>query len=86
MNSISALRDTSLKLNFPFDMCRWLVAGEDVEVVHKVLVKHHRLLISRPFLRPLGLQLLSLHRLAQLGDREVRVTSRDLGPIILLRS
>ena len=32
-NCIYTLRDTSLKLNLPFDMCRWLVAGEDVEVV-----------------------------------------------------
>ena len=56
VNSISGLclhlRDTALKLNLPFDMCRWLVAGEDVEVVHKVLVRHHRLLTSRPLLRP----------------------------------
>ena len=40
VNSVSGLclhlRDTSLKLNLPFDMCRWLVAGEDVEVVHEV--------------------------------------------------
>ena len=35
------LRDTSLKLNLPFDMYRWLVVGEDVEVVHEVLAKHH---------------------------------------------
>ena len=35
------LRDTTLKLNLPFDMCRWLVAGEDVGVVHEVLAKHH---------------------------------------------
>ena len=24
------LRDIALKLNLPFDMCRWIVAGEDV--------------------------------------------------------
>ena len=35
------LRDTALKLNMPFDMCRWLVEGEDVGVVHEVLAKHH---------------------------------------------
>ena len=35
------LRDTALNINFPFDMRRWLVEGEDVEVVHGVLVKHH---------------------------------------------
>ena len=56
VNSISGLylhlRDTSLKLNLPFDMCRWLVAGEDVEVVHEVLVSYHRLLTNRPLLRP----------------------------------
>ena len=44
-NSVSGLclhlRDTSLKLNLPFDMCRWLVAREGVGVVHEVLAKHH---------------------------------------------
>ena len=56
MNSISGLclhlRDTSLKPNLPFDMCRWLVAGEDVEVIYEVLVMHHRLLINMPLLMP----------------------------------
>ena len=55
MNSISGLclclRDTALRFNLPFDMCRWLVEGEDVEVIHGVLVRHHRLLTSRPLLR-----------------------------------
>ena len=45
VNSVSRLclhlRDTALELNLPFDMCRWLVEGEDVEVVHEVLAKHH---------------------------------------------
>ena len=44
------LRDAVLKLNSPFDMCRWLVAGEDVEVVHEVLAKHHQYLTNRPLL------------------------------------
>ena len=35
------LRDTALNINFPFDMCRWLVKGEDVEGIHEVLAKHH---------------------------------------------
>ena len=61
VNSISGLclrlRDTALNMNLPFDMCRWLVEDEDVEVVHEVLVRHHRrltshrLLISRLLLR-----------------------------------
>ena len=55
VNSVSGLclclRDTALKLNLPFDMRKWLVVGEDVEVVHGVLIRHHRLLISRPLLR-----------------------------------
>ena len=46
------IRDTALKLNLPFDMCRWIVVGEDVGVVQKVLVKHRRLLTNRPLLRP----------------------------------
>ena len=55
VNSVSGwclhLRDTVLELNLPFDMCRWLVKGEDVEVVHEVLAKHHQYLTSRPLLR-----------------------------------
>ena len=49
---IYTLGDTSLKLNLPFDMCRWLVEGEDIEVVHEVLAKHRLYLTSRPLLRP----------------------------------
>ena len=45
------LGDTTLNINLPFDMCRWLVEGEDVEGVHEVLVRHHRLLTSKPLLR-----------------------------------
>ena len=56
MNSVSGLylrlRDTKLGFNLSFDLCRGLVTGEDVEVVHEVLVRHHRLLTSRPLLRP----------------------------------
>ena len=55
VNSVSRLclhlRDTALEFNFPFDMCRWLVEGENVEIVHEVLVRHHRLLTSRLLLR-----------------------------------
>ena len=44
VNSVSGLclclRDTALNLTLPFDMCRWLVEGEDVEGVHEVLAKH----------------------------------------------
>ena len=56
VNSVSRLCffliDTALEFNFPFDMCRWLVTGEDVVVVHGVLVRHHWLLTSRLLLRP----------------------------------
>ena len=45
------LKDTVLNFNLPFDMCRWLVEGEDVEGVHGVLVKDHQYLTSRPLLR-----------------------------------
>ena len=55
VNSVSRLclrlKDTALEFNLPFDMCRWLIEGEDVEIVHEVLVRHHRLLTSRPLLR-----------------------------------
>ena len=50
--SALCLRDPALKLNLPFDMCRWLVESEDVEIVHEVLVRHHQLLTSGPLLRP----------------------------------
>ena len=54
VNSVSRLclrlRDTALNINLPFDMCRWLVEGEVVEVVHEVLAKHHQYLTSRPLL------------------------------------
>ena len=55
MNSVSGLclclRDTTLDINLPFDMCRWLVEGEDVEGVYEVLAKHHQCLTSRLLLR-----------------------------------
>ena len=55
VNSVSRsclhLRDAALELNLPFDMCRWLVEGEDVGVVHEVLAKHHQYLTSRLLLR-----------------------------------
>ena len=55
VNSISGLClrliDTALNTKFPFDMCRWLVEGEDVEGVHKVLAKYHQCSINRPLLR-----------------------------------
>ena len=55
MNSVSGLclclRDTTLNFNLLFDMCRWLVEGEDVEGVHGVLVKHHQYLINRLLVR-----------------------------------
>ena len=55
MNSVSglcfSLRDIALNFNLPFDMCRWLVEGEDVESVHGVLVRHHQYLTSKPLLR-----------------------------------
>ena len=54
-NSVSRLclhlRDIASKLNLPFDMCRWVVEGEDIEVVHGVLVRHHQYLTTKPLLR-----------------------------------
>ena len=45
VNSVSRLRlrlrDNALEFNLSFDICIWLVEGEDVEVVHEVLAKHH---------------------------------------------
>ena len=56
MNSVSRLclrlRDTALEFNLSFNMCRWLVEGEDLGVFNEVLVRHRRLLTSRPMQRP----------------------------------
>ena len=56
MNSVSGLylclRDTALKFNLSFDLCRWLDEGEGIESVHGVLVRHHQYLTSRLLLRP----------------------------------
>ena len=45
VNSVSRLclllGDTALNINLSFDICRWLVEGEDVEGVHEVLVRHY---------------------------------------------
>ena len=47
MNSVLGLclclRGAALDFNLPFNMCRWLVEGEDVEGLHGVLVRHHQL-------------------------------------------
>ena len=55
VNSVSGLclrlRDTALGFNLSFDMCRWLVEGDDVEVVYEVLAKNHQCLTSRLLLR-----------------------------------
>ena len=55
VNSVSRLclhlRDTALNVNLPFDMCRWIVEGEDVEGVREVLAKHHPYSTSRLLLR-----------------------------------
>ena len=50
VNSVSRqclrLRDTALEFNFPFDMCIWLVEGEDVEGIHEVLAKHQQAFVE----------------------------------------
>ena len=52
VNSVSGLylrlRDTALGINLPCDMYRWLVEGEDIGVVHKVLVRHTGFCNSAP--------------------------------------
>ena len=35
-------------LNLSFDLCRWQVEDEGVEVVHGVMVDRHLFFISRP--------------------------------------
>ena len=64
MNSVSGLclclRDTALEFNLSFDMCRWLVEGEDVGVVHKVLVTHHRLFNQQAFAEAIGIAIAAI--------------------------
>ena len=55
VNNVSGLclclGDTALDINLPFDICGWIVDGEDVGVVHGVLVRHHQCLTIRLLLR-----------------------------------
>ena len=37
-----------IEIELSFELCRWLVEDEDVEGVHRVPVKHHKCLTSRP--------------------------------------
>ena len=39
-------------INLPFDMCRWQVEDEDVEVIHGAIANHLLFLTSRPLWRP----------------------------------
>ena len=76
-----------------FDIGRWLVREEDVNVVGGATTNHHQPLTNEPSLRLLVLRLLPLrrrvlwlpplHRLVQMWAREDRVTSKGLGHIIL---
>ena len=36
------------KSHFLFDLCRWKIEEEDVEVVHGKIVNHHLCLTHRP--------------------------------------
>ena len=65
-----------INLNLLFDMCRWHVEDEDVEVVHRAIANHHPFFTSRPLRRLGALRLPALHKLVQLGVREGQVTSR----------
>ena len=59
VNSLSGLklplRDVALELNLSFDMCRWLVEGEDVVVVHEVLAKHYQFFYQQAFAEAVGI-------------------------------
>ena len=56
-------------------MCRWLVEGEDAEVVHGALVRHHRhltsrrYLISRPFVEAVSVAAAAIAR-ASVADSQ----------------
>ena len=36
-------------------MCRWLVTGEDAEIVHEVLAKHHQYFYQQAFAEAVGI-------------------------------
>ena len=66
-----------------FDMCKWQVEEGDIEGVHGAIVDHRSFFISMPLRRPQALYSPVLHRLVQLGVREVQVTSIGLSHITL---
>ena len=84
VNSVSRLclllRDVALEFNLPFDMCRWLVEGEDVEVVHEVLIRHHQRLTNHQLL----ISKLLL-RIAAAAIAQASVTGGQRGPSNLQR-
>ena len=43
------------RIVLPFDQCRWLVEGEDVENVHRAPVRHDQCLISGLFVEAVGI-------------------------------
>ena len=55
---------------FPYDICKWQVEDEDVEVVHGAIANHHLFFTNGPLWRLWVLRLLVLHRLVQLGVKE----------------
>ena len=66
---IYTLRDISLKLNLPFEICRWLVEDGGIEVVQEVLAKHHQYLTSRPLLRVLGVAATTIAQAIAVGSQ-----------------
>ena len=42
------MKEGKINLNFLFDMCRWQVKDEDVEVVRGAIANHHLFLTHRP--------------------------------------
>ena len=69
VNSVSRLclrlRDIVLEFNFLFDMCRWLVQGEDIEVVHEVLAKHYQ----QAFAKAVGIATTAIAQASAVGSQ-----------------
>ena len=53
----------------PLEICKWLVEDEDVEGVHKVLVRHHQYLMSRPFVEAVGIAAAAISQASVAGSQ-----------------
>ena len=70
----------------PFDQCRWLVEGENVENVHGALVEAQSVFDQQTFAEAVGITANAIARARIACSQEILVTPRGLGRIILRHS